>query len=230
MGGTQRYCRGIRKHGRLSSPTIPNGAEFVKNKLRTICVYCGASSGHAPTHAAAARLLGTTLASQQISLVYGGGRVGLMGIVADAVMNAGGNVIGVIPKALMDTEVVHQHISQLLVVKDMHERKALMAEHADAFIALPGGLGTLEELFETLTWAQLGFHEKPIGLLNVNGFYDGLVAFIAHQVREGFVREEHARLLFNETDASALIEQLQSFDMPEGVSWLSRQAARTLGP
>jgi uncharacterized protein (TIGR00730 family) len=202
----------------------------VKNKLRTICVYCGALSGHAPTHAAAARLLGTTLANQQISLVYGGGRVGLMGIVADAVMNAGGKVIGVIPKALMDTEVGHQHISQLLVVKDMHERKALMAEHADAFIALPGGLGTLEELFETLTWAQLGFHEKPIGLLNVNGFYDGLIAFLAHQVREGFVREEHARLLLNETDASALIDQLQSFEMPEGVSWLSRQAARTLGP
>jgi hypothetical protein len=175
-------------------------------------------------------LLGTTLANQQISLVYGGGRVGLMGIVADAVMNAGGKVIGVIPKALMDTEVGHQHISQLLVVKDMHERKALMAEHADAFIALPGGLGTLEELFETLTWAQLGFHEKPIGLLNVNGFYDGLIAFLAHQVREGFVREEHARLLLNETDASALIDQLQSFEMPEGVNWLSRQAARTLGP
>lgn len=153
-----------------------------------------------------------------------------MGIVADAVMNAGGHVIGVIPKALMDTEVGHQRISQLLVVKDMHERKALMAEHADAFIVLPGGLGTLEELFETLTWAQLGFHEKPIGLLNVDGFYDGLVDFLAHQVREGFVREEHARLLFNEPDASALIGQLQSFDMPEGVSWLSRQAARTLGP
>ena len=226
----QPFYRWVRKRGRLSSRTNPNGAEFVKNKLRKICVYCGASSGHASIHAAAARLLGTTLANQQISLVYGGGRVGLMGIVADAVMNAGGNVIGVIPKALMDTEVGHQHISQLLIVKDMHERKALMAEHADAFIALPGGLGTLEELFETLTWAQLGFHEKPIGLLNVNGFYNGLVAFIAHQVREGFVREEHARLLFNETDASALIEQLQSFDMPEGVSWLSRQAARTLGP
>ncbi len=202
----------------------------MKIKLRSICVYCGASSGHAPVHAAAARLLGTALASQQITLVYGGGRVGLMGIVADAVMNAGGNVIGVIPQALMDTEVGHQHISQLLIVKDMHERKALMAEHADAFIALPGGLGTLEELFETLTWAQLGFHEKPIGLLNVNGFYDGLVDFLAHQVREGFVREEHARLLFNEHDASALIEQLQSFEMPEGVSWLSRQAAKTLGP
>ena len=202
----------------------------MKNKLRTLCVYCGASSGHAPVYADAARLLGKTLADQQITLVYGGGRVGLMGIVADAVMDAGGKVIGVIPKALMDTEVGHEHISELSVVKDMHERKALMAEHADAFIALPGGLGTLEELFETLTWAQLGFHEKPIGLLNVNGFYDGLVDFLAHQVREGFVRPEHAQLLFNESDASTLIKQLASFEMPEGVSWLSRQAARTLGP
>ena len=153
-----------------------------------------------------------------------------MGIVADSVMNAGGEVIGVIPKALMDTEVGHERISSLLIVKDMHERKALMAEHADAFIALPGGLGTLEELFETLTWAQLGFHEKPIGLLNVNSFYNGLVDFIAYQVREGFVRTEHAQLLLNATDASALIEQLQNFAMPEGVSWLSRQAAKTLGP
>ncbi len=202
----------------------------MKNKLRAICVYCGASSGHSPTHAAAASLLGAELARQKITLVYGGGRVGLMGIVADAVMRAGGEVIGVIPRALMDTEVGHEHISRLMVVKDMHERKALMAEYADAFIALPGGLGTLEELFETLTWAQLGFHEKPIGLLNVDGFYDRLVDFIAHQVREGFVRPEHATLLLNEGQVSALIEQLQCFEMPEGVSWLSRQAAKTLGP
>ena len=202
----------------------------MKNKLRAICVYCGASTGHAPTHAAAASLLGAELARQQITLVYGGGRVGLMGVVADAVMRAGGEVIGVIPKALMDTEVGHEHISRLLVVKDMHERKAMMSDYADAFIALPGGLGTLEELFEMLTWSQLGFHEKPIGLLNVNGFYDGLLDFIAYQVREGFVRPEHAKLLLNDAQVSALIEQLQSFEMPEGVSWLSRQAAKTLGP
>lgn len=202
----------------------------VKNRLRAICVYCGASSGHAPTHAATARLLGTELARQKIALVYGGGRVGLMGIVADAVMGAGGEVIGVIPQALMDTEVGHEHISRLVVVKDMHERKAMMSDYADAFIALPGGLGTLEELFETLTWSQLGFHAKPIGLLNVDGFYDGLVDFIAHQVREGFVRPEHAKLLLNEDRVPSLIEQLQCFEMPEGVSWLSRQAAKTLGP
>lgn len=202
----------------------------MKNKLRAICVYCGASSGHAPTHAAAATLLGEELARQNITLVYGGGRVGLMGIVADAVMRMEGEVIGVIPQALMDTEVGHEHISRLVVVKDMHERKALMADYADAFIALPGGLGTLEELFETLTWSQLGFHEKPVGLLNVDGFYDGLVGFIAHQVREGFVRPEHEKLLLNASEVPALMEQLQRFEMPEGVSWLSRKAAKTLGP
>ncbi len=202
----------------------------MKNELRTICVYCGASSGHAPVHADAARRLGKELALRKITLVYGGGRVGLMGVVADAVLSAGGEVTGVIPEALMTSEIGHAGLSRLLVVKDMHERKALMAEQADAFIALPGGLGTLEELFETLTWSQLGFHEKPIGLLNVDGFYDGLLAFIAHQVRTGFVREEHARLLLNAREIPALIEQLQHFDMPAGVSWLSRQAARTLGP
>ncbi len=202
----------------------------MKNKLRAICVYCGASSGHSPTHAATARLLGTELARRKITLVYGGGRVGLMGIVADAVMGAGGEVIGVIPQALMDTEVGHEHISRLVVVKDMHERKAMMSDYADAFIALPGGLGTLEELFETLTWSQLGFHAKPIGLLNVEGFYDGLLDFIAYQVREGFVRPEHAKLLLNEDRVPSLLEQLQCFEMPEGVSWLSRQAAKTLGP
>ena len=202
----------------------------MKNKLRAICVYCGASSGHSPAHAAAASLLGAELARQKITLIYGGGRVGLMGIVADAVMRMEGEVIGVIPQALMDTEVGHEHISRLVVVKDMHERKALMADYADAFIALPGGLGTLEELFETLTWSQLGFHEKPIGLLNVDGFYEGLVGFIAHQVREGFVRPEHAKLLLNASEVPALMEQLQRFEMPEGVSWLSRKAAKTLGP
>lgn len=202
----------------------------VKNKLRAICVYCGASSGHALVHAEAAALLGEELARRNITLVYGGGRVGLMGVVADAVMRMGGEVIGVIPKALMDTEVGHEHISRLVVVKDMHERKALMADYADAFIALPGGLGTLEELFETLTWSQLGFHEKPIGLLNVSGFYDGLVEFIAHQVREGFVRPEHEKLLLKAGEVPALMEQLQHFEMPAGVSWLSRKAAKTLGP
>ncbi len=170
------------------------------------------------------------MARQTLSLVYGGGHVGLMGIIADAVLEAGGKVTGVIPKALMDTEVGHDRLTRLLVVKDMHERKALMAEHADGFIAMPGGIGTLEELFEAMTWAQLGFHEKPVGLLNVNGFYDKLTAFLSQQEQEGFLRTEHRELLINESDPSTLLERLREFRMPEGVSWLSRQAARTLGP
>ena len=170
------------------------------------------------------------MVQQGLSLVYGGGHVGLMGVIADAVLEAGGEVTGVIPKALMDTEVGHERLTRLLVVKDMHERKALMAEHADAFVAMPGGIGTLEELFEAMTWAQLGFHEKPVGLLNVNGFYDRLTAFLSQLETEGFLRAEHKSLLIDEHDPGTLLERLRSFSMPPGVSWLSRQAARTLGP
>ena len=198
--------------------------------FRSVCVYCGASSGHDPVHAEAARALGREMAQQRLALVYGGGHVGLMGIIADAVLDAGGEVTGVIPKALMDTEVGHDRLTRLMVVKDMHERKALMAEQANGFIAMPGGIGTLEELFEAMTWAQLGFHEKPVGLLNVNGFYDKLLAFLSQLEQEGFLRAEHKNLLINESDPSALLERLREFRMPEGVSWLSRQAARTLGP
>jgi uncharacterized protein (TIGR00730 family) len=198
--------------------------------FRAVCVYCGASSGHDPVHAEAARALGREMAQQRLALVYGGGHVGLMGIIADAVLDAGGEVTGVIPKALMDTEVGHDRLTRLMVVKDMHERKALMAELANGFIAMPGGIGTLEELFEAMTWAQLGFHEKPVGLLNVNGFYDKLLAFLSQLEQEGFLRAEHKNLLINESEPSALLERLREFRMPEGVSWLSRQAARTLGP
>lgn len=199
-------------------------------KILSVCVYCGSSSGINPVYSDVAKALGRALVKQNLSLVYGGGHVGLMGIVADAVLEAGGDVTGVIPKALMDTEVGHDHLTRLLVVKDMHERKALMAEHADGFITMPGGIGTLEELFETLTWAQLGFHEKPIGLLNVAGFYDPLIEFLNHQTSQGFLRAEHKDLLLVETEPDSLIEQLKNFTMPEGVSWLSRQRAQTLGP
>ena len=202
----------------------------MKNKLRSLCVYCGASSGHEPAYADAARALGVQMAHQGIALVYGGGHVGLMGVIADAVLQAGGEVTGIIPKALMDTEIGHAHLTRLLVVRDMHERKALMAEHAQGFIAMPGGIGTLEELFEVMTWMQLGFHEKPVGLLNVQGFYDGLLAFLDHQVQTGFLRAEHRALLIHQSEPASLIKTLQQFQMPEGVSWLSRQAARTLGP
>ena len=198
--------------------------------FRSVCVYCGASPGHHPAYAEAAQALGREMVRQGLTLVYGGGHVGLMGIIADAVLEAGGEVTGIIPKALMDSEVGHERLTRLLVVRDMHERKALMAEHADGFIAMPGGIGTLEELFEAMTWAQLGFHEKPVGLLNVNGFYDRLTDFLSQLELEGFLRSEHRKLLMNEKDPSVLLERLRSFRMPEGVSWLSRQAARTLGP
>jgi len=199
-------------------------------KFHSVCVYCGSAKGNNPVYADAAKALGRALVKHNLSLVYGGGHVGLMGIVADAVLDAGGEVTGVIPKALMDTEVGHERLTRLLVVKDMHERKALMAEHADGFIAMPGGIGTLEELFETLTWAQLGFHEKPIGLLNVASFYDPLIEFLRHQTSQGFLRAEHKDLLLVETEPDPLIAQLKNFTMPEGVSWLSHQRAQTLGP
>jgi len=202
----------------------------MSKKFRAVCVYCGSAKGSSPIYADAAKSLGISLVKHNLSLVYGGGHVGLMGIVADAVLDAGGEVTGVIPKALMDTEVGHERLTRLLVVKDMHERKALMAEHADGFIAMPGGIGTLEELFETLTWAQLGFHEKPIGLLNVDKFYDPLIEFLRHQTSQGFLRTEHKDLLLVQTEPDSLIEQLKNFTMPEGLSWLSRQRAQTLGP
>ncbi len=198
--------------------------------IRAVCVYCGASPGHDPVYAEAARALGREMVRQELHLIYGGGHVGLMGIIADAVLEAGGEVTGVIPRALMDAEVGHNRLTRLRVVKDMHERKALMAEQADGFIAMPGGIGTLEELFEAMTWAQLGFHEKPVGLLNVNRFYDKLLAFLSLQAQEGFLRAEHRHLLLTETDAALLLQRLRDFRMPDGVSWLSRQTARTLGP
>ena len=198
--------------------------------LRALCVYCGASTGHDPSHATAARALGTRMADRGIALVYGGGHVGLMGIIADAVLAAGGEVTGVIPTALMSTEIGHEHLTKLHVVKDMHERKALMANKADGFIALPGGIGTLEELFEVMTWLQLGYHAKPVGVLNVNGFYDGLLAFLDRQRDEGYLRSEHRSLLIEDSDPGTLLDRVCSFEMPEGVSYFSRRAARTLGP
>jgi uncharacterized protein (TIGR00730 family) len=177
--------------------------------MQAIAVYCGASSGADPAYAAAARALARVLVAQNISLVYGGGNVGLMGVIADEALRLGGDVSGVIPKALVAREVGHAGLSRLFVVADMHERKAMMAELADGFIALPGGMGTLEELFEMLTWSQLGIHAKPIGLLNVNGFWDGLVRFVGHQVAQGFVRPEHAGLMLCETDPDALVRRLQ---------------------
>jgi uncharacterized protein (TIGR00730 family) len=203
---------------------------YPRMNIRTLCVYCGSSTGNDAGYADAARTLGRQLAERGLSLVYGGGHVGLMGIIADAVLSAGGEVTGVIPSALMNVEVSHEQLTKLHVVKDMHERKAMMAELADGFIAMPGGIGTLEELFEVMTWLQLGYHAKPVGVLNVLGFYDGLLAFLDQQRDTGFLRAEHRELLIADADASALLDKLQKFEMPEGVSVFSRRSARTLGP
>lgn len=177
--------------------------------MKSICVYCGASFGANPVYADAARALAAVLVEHNIGLVYGGGNVGLMGVIADEVLRLGGEATGVIPRALLEREVGHLGLTRQFVVKDMHERKAMMAELSDGFIAMPGGMGTLEELFEMLTWAQLGIHAKPVGVLNVNGFYDGLAAFVAHQREEGFVRAEHAGLMMVETTPEAIVRRLR---------------------
>jgi len=177
---------------------------------KTICVYCGANAGVSPIYAEAARALGRAMVDQNLALVYGGGNVGLMGIIADEVLLAGGEVTGVIPTALVEREVGHTGLTRQFIVKDMHERKAMMASLSDGFIAMPGGMGTLEELFEMLTWSQLGIHAKPIGLLNVDGFYDRLIDFIAHAREQGFIRPQHAALMMSASDPQALLTLLKA--------------------
>ncbi len=177
--------------------------------MKSIAVYCGASPGADPRYADAARELARALVEHNIALVYGGGKVGLMGVIADEVLRLGGEATGVIPKALVEREVGHAGLTRLFVVKDMHERKAMMSDLADGFIAMPGGFGTLEELFEMVTWAQLGIHAKPVGLYNVDGFWNGLVAFAAQMVEKGFVRPAHAALLQVEAAPDALIRRLR---------------------
>ena len=176
--------------------------------MKSIAVYCGANPGASPIYAEAARALGRALVSHNVALVYGGGHVGLMGIIADEVLRLGGEVSGVIPQQLVDRELAHAGLTRLFVVKNMHERKAMMAELSDGFIAMPGGMGTLEELFEMLTWSQLGIHRKPIGVLNTGGFYDLLAAFVMHQHREAFVREDHVGLMMVEPEPEALLARL----------------------
>jgi len=182
--------------------------------MKSLCVYCGSSIGASPAYADAARHLAKAMVDDNIVLVYGGGNVGLMGVIADEVLRLGGEATGVIPKALMDREVGHTGLTRLHIVKDMHERKAMMADLSDGFIAMPGGIGTLEELFEVFTWSQLGLHDKPIGLLNVNGFYDGLIAFLEHVVSERFLKAEQASLLVHASDPVALVERMKTFQPP----------------
>jgi len=179
-------------------------------------VFCGASAGRDPSYAAAAAAVGTELARRGIELVYGGGRLGLMGVVADAALAAGGRVTGVIPTGLVDRELAHPAVSELRIVATLHERKAVMAELADAFIALPGGLGTLEELAEVLSWAQLDLHAKPIGLLDVGGYFAHLEGFLDHALAEGFVAERHRRLLLVEDDIDRLLTAFADWRPPAG--------------
>jgi uncharacterized protein (TIGR00730 family) len=178
--------------------------------MKAIAVYCGASLGAAPVYGEGARALARGLVEHNIALVYGGGNIGLMGVIADEVLRLGGEATGVIPHALMEREVGHAGLTRQFVVKDMHERKAMMAELSDGFIAMPGGMGTLEELFEMLTWSQLGIHNKPVGVLNVANFYDGLVGFMAHLQGEGFVQPRHAALMMVESKVDVLLQRLQS--------------------
>ncbi len=193
--------------------------------MKRICVFCGSNAGHDPRYRAEADRLGRLLAERGIELVYGGGNVGLMGVIADACLGAGGTVIGVIPEALIGKEVAgrvvdHRGLTRLEVVDSMHTRKARMAELADGFIALPGGFGTFEEFCEVLTWGQLGFHVKPMGLLNVNGFYDPLLALFEHAVAEGFLREENRAMALAADDIESLLAALAAY-RPEPVSkWL----------
>jgi len=178
--------------------------------LGAVCVFCGSSTGDDPAFAAAARAFGRTLARRGTALVFGGGHVGLMGVLADAALAAGGQVVGVIPERLAERELAHSRLTRLIVQPSMHERKAKMASLADAFVAMPGGLGTLDELFEIWTWAQLGFHDKPIGLLNTAGFFAPLLELTAHMVRTGFVREPNLDLVLTDDDGERLLSRLEA--------------------
>lgn len=188
--------------------------------MRRVCVFCGSAEGARPEYALAARQLAEVLASRQLGLVYGGGHVGLMGVVADAALAAGCEVIGVIPEALHKREIGHEGLTALHVVGSMHERKAMMSSLADAFIALPGGLGTLEETFEVWTWGQLGWHEKPIGLLDVIGFWQPLIAMVDRMVEQGFIQTEYRSMLCVEDEPTRLLDRMSHWRPPAVPKWL----------
>jgi uncharacterized protein (TIGR00730 family) len=188
--------------------------------MRRVCVYAGSNPGSHPDYADAARALAATLAERGIGLVYGGGKVGLMGVLADTVLAAGGEAIGVMPQALIDREIGHRGLTELRVVDSMHARKALMAELSDAFVAVPGGIGTLEELIEVYTWSQLGIHRKACGVLNVRGYYDHLAAFLDHAVTQGFLRPQHRAVLSAASEPADLLDRLAAYEPPAVGKWL----------
>lgn len=188
--------------------------------MKKICVYCGSSPGSRTEYSEGARALARALVSSQLGLVYGGSNLGLMGVVAEEVLALGGTVVGVIPEQLVTKELAHPALTELIVTRNMHERKAMMAEMADGFIALPGGLGTFEELFEILTWAQLSFHHKPVGVLNVNGYYDGLLSFLDHAQGEAFIRPQHRSMLISNTCPVQLLDAFKQYEAPAVVKWV----------
>ncbi len=188
--------------------------------IENICVFCGSSVGNLDDYADAARELGRTLAEQGYRVVYGGASVGLMGEVANAALEAGAEVVGILPRGLADKERAHHDLTELHVVESMHERKAMMEELADAFIALPGGMGTLEEFAEIFTWAQLGLHQKPCGLLNVAGYYDHLIKHFDHAESQGFLWPEHREIILNASTADALLARLEAYDPPKVKQWI----------
>lgn len=193
------------------------------NKLQKICVFCGSSDGNDTEIITAAQKLATMLAEREITLVYGAAKIGIMGVIAKTVLDEGGKVIGVIPEFLKKKEVVHLGLTELITTTNMHDRKLKMQELSDGFIAFPGGIGTLEELFEILTWLQLGLHNKPIGLLNVNGFYDNLLALVEHMVRKGFVAMETYELLLVDSRIEQLLHKMEHFKTPEIPQWLNSE-------
>ena len=179
--------------------------------MKSLAIYCGSATPADPVYIEAARHVGRTLAERDITVVYGGGRLGLMGAVADSALAAGGKVIGVIPEALVDAEVAHQGCTELRVVKNMHERKALFTDLSDGFVNLPGGVGTMDEMWEAVSWSQLGYHSKPVGILNIAGYYDHLIAFNAHMADVGFVREAHTGILLVADEIGALLEKMAAY-------------------
>jgi hypothetical protein len=193
--------------------------------MKSVCVYCGSNPGRQSAYAEAARGLGAALVERGLGLVYGGASVGIMGVLADTVLELGGHVTGVIPEALVRREVAHGRLTELRVTGSMHERKTLMADLADGFVALPGGIGTLEEVFEAWSWAQLGLHAKPCGLLNVAGYFDGLIAFLDHAVAERFVKEPHRSMLIVSEEPSELLRRFETYEAPAVRKWIAKGEA-----
>jgi uncharacterized protein (TIGR00730 family) len=191
--------------------------------MKNICVFCGAHTGLLPVYRQAAEELGRLLVAEKLGLVYGGGSIGLMGVIANSVLQANGNVIGVIPERLATVELLNVAVKDMRIVESMHARKALMAELSDAFIALPGGYGTFEELFEVITWAQLGIHSKPIGLLNTNGYYDHLLRFIDTTIEHGFIQPINRELMVVESTPAALLQRLKTHKVPFVPKWISKE-------